>query len=78
MASANTDLIVRDLAHVWHPCTQMKDHEQLPPIPVRRRRGAGLEGSDGKPALYPVSDCLVNILRHPHPRKNPPGRAPND
>ena len=24
------DLIKRDLKVVWHPCTQMKDHEKIP------------------------------------------------
>ncbi len=36
----NQDWADRSLARVWHPCTQMKDHEQLPlvPIAVGRRR----------------------------------------
>ena len=34
----------RDLQHVWHPCTQMKDHEQLPPIPMRRAQGVLARG----------------------------------
>ncbi|EOJ7816616.1 hypothetical protein ACM4US_001853, partial [Campylobacter jejuni] len=25
-----------DLKHIWHPCTQMKDHENLPLIPIKR------------------------------------------
>ena len=39
MTSANAPYVARDLAHVWHPCTQMKDHEQLPldPDPPRQR-----------------------------------------
>jgi adenosylmethionine-8-amino-7-oxononanoate aminotransferase len=28
------ELLKLDRAHVWHPCTQEKDHEQLPPIPI--------------------------------------------
>ncbi|KXS52328.1 MAG: adenosylmethionine-8-amino-7-oxononanoate aminotransferase, partial [Marinobacter sp. T13-3] len=32
----NADLVARDLKSVWHPCTQMKDHESLPLIPVKR------------------------------------------
>ena len=43
MSTANSPYVERDLAHVWHPCTQMKDHEQLPPIPIRRAQGAWLE-----------------------------------
>ena len=31
----------RDLAVVWHPCTQMKEHPgTLPLVPIRRGRGA--------------------------------------
>lgn len=26
------DLQKRDLAHIWHPCSQMKDYETLRPI----------------------------------------------
>lgn len=40
MTSANSAYITRDLAHVWHPCTQMKDHEhELPLNPIRRSEG---------------------------------------
>jgi len=31
------DLIKRDLKVVWHPCTQMKDHEKIPLIPIKKR-----------------------------------------
>ena len=34
--SANNDWMRRDLASLWHPCTQMKDHESLPVVPIRR------------------------------------------
>ena len=30
------DLVRRDLEVVWHPCTQMKDHEWLPMMPIAR------------------------------------------
>jgi len=32
----NKQWMERDLAVLWHPCTQMKDHEQLPLIPIKR------------------------------------------
>ncbi len=68
MASANTGYVRRDLAHVWHPCTQMKDHEQLPPIPIRRGRGVWLEDFDGKRYLDAVSSWWVNLFGHANPR----------
>ena len=39
----SASLAARDLRVVWHPCTQMKDHETLPMIAVRRGSGAWLE-----------------------------------
>jgi len=75
MSSANTAYITRDLAHVWHPCTQMKDHEQLPPIPVRRGEGAWLEDYEGKRYLDAISSWWVNLFGHANPRINAAVRA---
>ena len=36
----NQQWMDRDLKVLWHPCTQMKDHEQLPLIPIKRGEGA--------------------------------------
>lgn len=46
--SSNASMAQRDLAVVWHPCTQMKDHEALPPIPIRRGEGVWLEDFAGQ------------------------------
>jgi adenosylmethionine---8-amino-7-oxononanoate aminotransferase len=70
MTSANAPYVARDLAHVWHPCTQMKDHEQLPPVPIRRGSGAWLEDYDGKRYLDAVSSWWVNLFGHANPRIN--------
>lgn len=70
MISANSAYIARDLAHVWHPCTQMKDHEQLPPIPVRRGAGAWLEDYTGARYLDAISSWWVNLFGHANPRIN--------
>jgi adenosylmethionine---8-amino-7-oxononanoate aminotransferase len=75
MTSANAPYVARDLAHVWHPCTQMKDHEQLPPIPIRRGSGAWLEDYDGKRYLDAVSSWWVNLFGHANPRINAAVRA---
>ncbi|EAJ0580354.1 adenosylmethionine--8-amino-7-oxononanoate aminotransferase BioA, partial [Campylobacter jejuni] len=37
-----------DLEHIWHPCTQMKDHENLPLIPIKRAKGVWLYDFDDK------------------------------
>src|ERR1700761_8586279 len=70
MATANTPYIERDLAHVWHPCTQMKDHEQLPPIPIRSGKGIWLEDFDGRRYMDCVSSWWVNLFGHANPRIN--------
>jgi len=76
MSSANAAYIKRDLAHVWHPCTQMKDHEQqLPLVPIRRGEGVWLEDYDGKRYLDAVSSWWVNLFGHANPRINAAVRA---
>jgi adenosylmethionine-8-amino-7-oxononanoate aminotransferase len=68
MAERTTDdLIRRDLAVLWHPCTQMKDHEDLPPLAVRRGRGAWLEGANGERWLDAISSWWVNLYGHCEP-----------
>ncbi len=37
MTQALTELQTSDLQHVWHPCSQMKDYEQFPPIVIKKR-----------------------------------------
>ena len=71
MSSANDPYIRRDLRHVWHPCTQMKDHEgAIPLIPIRRGVGAWLEDYDGRRYLDAVSSWWVNLFGHAHPAIN--------
>lgn len=66
----NSDWAARDLSVVWHPCTQMKDHESLPLIPIRRGEGVWLEDFEGKRYIDAISSWWVNIFGHNHPRIN--------
>ncbi|SEP71179.1 adenosylmethionine-8-amino-7-oxononanoate aminotransferase [Ectothiorhodospira magna] len=66
----NHDLTRRDLAVVWHPCTQMKDHEHLPMIPIQRGEGVWLEDFDGNRYLDAISSWWVNLFGHAHPYIN--------
>jgi adenosylmethionine-8-amino-7-oxononanoate aminotransferase len=66
----NHVLVQRDLAAVWHPCTQMKDHEQLPMIPIRRGEGVWLEDLEGNRYLDAISSWWVNLFGHANPRIN--------
>ena len=60
--------LARDLAVVWHPCTQMREHRgELPLLPVRRGRGAWLEGLDGTRWLDAISSWWTNLFGHAHP-----------
>ena len=63
----NAELKARSLAHVWQPCTQMKDHEWLPLIPIRGAQGAWLEDHDGRRYLDAVSSWWTNLFGHRHP-----------
>ena len=68
---SNTDLLQRSLSAVWHPCTQMKQHENdLPLIPIARGQGAWLYDFDGKRYLDGISSWWVNLFGHCNPRIN--------
>jgi adenosylmethionine-8-amino-7-oxononanoate aminotransferase len=62
------DWVARDLAHVWHPCTQMKDHETVPMIPLRAGDGVWLEDQSGKRYIDGISSWWVNLFGHANPR----------
>ncbi|PAU52568.1 adenosylmethionine--8-amino-7-oxononanoate transaminase [Pseudomonas sp. PIC25] len=66
----NAEWMQRDLAVLWHPCTQMKDHERLPLVPIRRGEGIWLEDFEGKRYLDAVSSWWVNVFGHANPRIN--------
>src|SRR5689334_42407 len=66
----NCDWLARSRAAVWHPCTQMKLHETLPPVPVARGAGAWLYDFDGRRYLDAVSSWWVNLFGHAHPAIN--------
>ncbi|MDD5277577.1 MAG: adenosylmethionine--8-amino-7-oxononanoate transaminase [Methylovulum sp.] len=63
----NQNLADRDLAVLWHPCTQMKDHEQLPMIPIKQGQGVWLEDFDGNRYLDAISSWWVNLFGHANP-----------
>jgi len=66
----NDALMQRDLKVLWHPCTQMKDHETLPLIPIRRGKGIWLEDFDGNRYIDAISSWWVNLFGHANPRIN--------
>ena len=68
MSETFTERQRRDLAHNWHPCTQMADHEEWPPLAVRSARGVWLEDETGRRILDGISSWWVNLFGHGHPR----------
>ncbi|AWI74593.1 adenosylmethionine--8-amino-7-oxononanoate transaminase [Parazoarcus communis] len=73
--SVHSPLLTRSLAAVWHPCTQMKQHETLPLIPIVRGEGPWLIDADGRRLLDGISSWWVNLFGHCNPRINEPLRA---
>lgn len=60
----NEMMASRDLDVIWHPCTQMKDHEFLPMIPVKSGKGVYLEDFEGNRYIDAISSWWVNIFGH--------------
>ena len=69
IADLNTDWSARDLAAIWHPCTQMRDHARgVPMTPIARGDGAWLIDSNGKRYLDAISSWWTNLFGHANPR----------
>jgi adenosylmethionine-8-amino-7-oxononanoate aminotransferase len=69
-STRNSVLLERSRAAVWHPCTQMKQHETLPLIPIERAQGCWLYDFDGHRYLDAVSSWWVNLFGHANARIN--------
>ncbi len=66
----NKNIVERSLTSVWHPCTQMKHHEQFPLVPIARGEGVWLIDFEGQRYLDAVSSWWVNLFGHANPRIN--------
>jgi adenosylmethionine---8-amino-7-oxononanoate aminotransferase len=69
-STRNDLLLKRSLSAVWHPCTQMKQHESLPLVPVERGAGCWLYDFAGRRYLDAISSWWVNLFGHCNPRIN--------
>ncbi len=63
-------IIKRDLKTLWHPCTQMKDHENIPLIAIKKGKGVWLEDYDGKKYIDAISSWWANLFGHCNPYIN--------
>ena len=65
-----TDWEKEDLKYIWHPCSQMKDYEELPPIVIDHAKGINLYDIDGNCYKDVVSSWWCNLLGHCNPKIN--------
>ncbi len=56
-----------DLKYIWHPCSQMKDYEDFPPIVIDHAKGINLYDIEGKCYKDVVSSWWCNLLGHCNP-----------
>ena len=64
----NETLLSRSMRSVWHPCTQMKQHEVFPLLAIHRGDGVWLYDANGNSYLDAVSSWWVNLFGHNNPR----------
>ncbi|MFK5881159.1 MAG: adenosylmethionine--8-amino-7-oxononanoate transaminase [Sulfurospirillum sp.] len=62
----NKRLMEEDIKYIFHPCTQMKDHEKIPLIPIKKGKGAYIYDFDGNVYLDCISSWWVNLFGHSH------------
>jgi adenosylmethionine-8-amino-7-oxononanoate aminotransferase len=77
-ASDDLDLVARDLDVFWHPCSQMSDYREFPPLVITGARGARLRLADGREVLDAISSWWCKALGHGHPRLAAALRAQQD
>jgi adenosylmethionine-8-amino-7-oxononanoate aminotransferase len=63
-----TDLIKKDLNHIWHPCSQMKDYDCLKLLHVVEASGSYLTLDNGNKVIDAISSWWCKSLGHGHPR----------
>jgi adenosylmethionine---8-amino-7-oxononanoate aminotransferase len=66
----NAEAAARSAAAIWHPCTQMKQLERFPLIPIARGEGVWLFDYEGKRLLDGVSSWWTNLFGHANPHIN--------
>ena len=60
--------VKKDLRYVWHPYTQMKDCEDLPPVLIEKAKGIKLYDSKGNFYYDTISSWWCNVHGHNHPK----------
>ncbi|MGC8501832.1 adenosylmethionine--8-amino-7-oxononanoate transaminase [Desulfurella sp.] len=55
---------------IWHPCSQMKDHEVYPIIRIKKAKGVYLYDEKGNSYIDGISSWWVNLFGHSNKRLN--------
>jgi adenosylmethionine---8-amino-7-oxononanoate aminotransferase len=66
----NAEWLDRSRNALWHPCTQMKHLQALPPLPIARGEGVWLIDYEGRRYLDAISSWWVNLFGHANPHIN--------
>ena len=69
ISTRNDNLLKRSRAAVWHPCTQMKQHETLPLVPDRarqRRAGCTISTAGAISTRSARGGSICSAMRNPH------------
>ena len=61
------NLAEKDLKYIWHPCSQMKDYEELKPIVIDKGDGVYLYDVNGNRYVDVISSWWCNLLGHCNP-----------
>ena len=59
-----------DLAHSWHPFTQMKEYGAIEPVHVERGKGSWLYDTEGRRYLDGNASVWTNVHGHNDPDLN--------
>lgn len=62
------NLLKKDIKYIWHPYTQMKDAEILPPILIEKAKGVKLYDGKGNAYYDTIASWWCNVHGHCHPK----------
>ena len=60
-------ILQKDLNHIWHPCSQMKDYEDMDALLIKKASGSYIEMQSGKKIIDAISSWWCKLLGHNHP-----------
>ena len=69
-SNLDEDWAKRSLAAVWHPCTQMKQHEFSPLVAISHGKGSWLYDTEGRAFLDCISSWWTNLFGHSNSKIN--------